>query len=587
MFSSLSIFWRYLSNNGIRFAETDRERREVVDLNRGLIILLLLQTVSLVSHISNGLERSAIMTSVFIAGLFLIRSLIWQGHINAAKISAIVLINYNTVSMAVFLGEHTHVIDFLLLSALLPLYFFEIKNRKLIFWGIAISILPFALYHFIAPYLAAYGAPVAEQILVSKTTEPVKLLSLVTLVYLIYHKNARYETEANEKENQLIGQKQLYERLLEQIPIDIVTFDKDLKYSYLNSAAIEDSEMRQWMIGKTNADYFRERGLDVNLATERDKILHEALDKGASVQMEETITDKQGKQRYTIKGASPIYNEQKELLCLVGYSLDITSMKEADKQLKEYAHELEKKNADLEHFVHATSHDLKSPLRNITSYLQLLARRNAGKLDEDSVSMIAHAVKSVKHLNQLIHDIYQYSIADHKDKPTELTNLNKVLSEVVKQAEDVICERDAAIQFSNLPKVQVAPGHMNMLFSNLIGNALKYNKNAHPKVKVDFMENENDYIFSVADNGIGIAPRYTEQIFEIFKRLHSSSEYEGTGVGLAICNKIVSNYGGKMWLHSELGKGSIFYFSLSKKVVQGMQSQDFKIEVFDSIAKAV
>ena len=217
----------------------------------------------------------------------------------------------------------------------------------------------------------------------------------------------------------------------------------------------------------------------------------------------------------------------------------------------------------------------------------MLARRNAGKLDEDSVSMIAHAVKSVKHLNQLIHDIYQYSIADHKDKPTELTNLNKVLSEVVKQAEDVICERDAAIQFSNLPKVQVAPGHMNMLFSNLIGNALKYNKNAHPKVKVDFMENENDYIFSVADNGIGIAPRYTEQIFEIFKRLHSSSEYEGTGVGLAICNKIVSNYGGKMWLHSELGTGSIFYFSLSKKVVQAKQSQDFKIEVFDSIAKAV
>lgn len=563
------------------------ERRELVDLNRGLIVLLLIQILSLVSHISNGLERSALMTSIFVLGLLLIRFLVWKGHVNVGKISAIVLINYNTVSMAVFLGEHTHVIDFLLLTALLPLYFFEIKNRKLIFGGVAVSILPFALYHFIAPYITSYAVTVAEQIQVSKTTEPVKLLSMVALLYLIYNKNARYEKEASVNEAQLVGQKKLYERLLEQIPIEIVTFDKELKYSYINSAAIGNAEIREQLIGKTSTAYFTERGLCIDIANNRDRILQQALEKGTSIQMEETLVDRSGKLRHTLKGASPIYNEQKELLCLVGYSLDITDVKEAEKQLKVYAHELEKKNADLEHFVHATSHDLKSPLRNITSYLQLLARKNAGKLDEDSVSMIAHAVKSVKHLNQLIHDIYQYSLADHKDKPTELTNLNKVLKEVISQAEDVIFKTDADIQFSNLPKVQVAPAHMNMLFSNLIGNALKYNKNTHPKVKVDCVENEYEYIISVDDNGIGIAERYTEQIFEIFKRLHSSSEYEGTGIGLAICNKIVSNYGGKMWLHSELGKGSIFYFSLTKKVVQVKQSPDFKIEVFDPIAKAV
>jgi len=588
MFSFFTNLWRMISYTGIRFAHTEREKRELIDLNRGLIILLLIQVLSLASHIANGLHRSALMTVVFIAGLALIRLLVWKGHVNIAKISSITLINYNTVSMAVFLGEHTHVIDFLLLTALLPLYFFEMKNKRLIFCGVALSIVPFAVYYFLSPYLSTYGVPIAEQLVVNKTTEPVKFFCLVVLLYLIYHKNSRYELEAQEKEEQLIGQKKLYERLLEQIPIDIVTFDKELRYSYINSAAISDPVMRKWMIGKTNQDYFRERGLNINGATERDKILHEALEKGTALQMEESFLDRNGKLCHTLKGASPIYNENKELLCLVGYSLDITSMKEADEQLKEYARELERKNDDLKHFVYATSHDLKSPLRNITSYLQLLARRNAGKLDEDSVSMIGHAINAVKHLNQLIRDIYQYSVADQNDKPTELTNLNTVLEEVIKNAGDTIFKKNAAVQHSTLPKVYVAPAHMNMLLSNLVENALKYNKSPHPQVRVDCLENENEYIVSVADNGIGISERYNKQIFEIFKRLHNASQYEGTGVGLAICNKIVGNYGGKMWVESEPDKGSIFYFSLAKKAVDRKGNADFKMEteVFDEIAKA-
>ncbi len=582
MFSSPLNLWNVLSRTGIKYAQTDREKRELIDLNRGLVILLSIQTLSLTSHLINGLHRSALMTAVFITGLLLIRLLIWKGHVNVAKISGIVLINYNTISMAVFLGDHTHIIDFLLLTALLPLYFFEIKDRKLIFWGIAISIIPFGLYHFLSPYLENYGVSLSEQLIINKSTEPVKFFCMAAMLYLIYHKNVRYEKEVTEKEMQLVNQKKLYEHLLEQIPIDIVTFDKDLKYSYINSAAINDPQMRNWLIGKTNADYFKERGLDMNLAVERDKILHEALKKETLVQIEEKLTDRQGKLRHTLKGASPIYNEQRELLFLVGYSIDITEMKEADRKLKEYARELEKKNTDLKHFVYATSHDLKSPLRNITSYLQLLTRRNADKLDEDSMSMIAQAINSVKHLNQLIYDIYQYSIADHNDKPTELTNLNNVLEEVIKNVSDVIFEKKGLVQYSNLPKVQVAPSHMNMLLTNLVGNALKYNKSSHPHVKIGCEENDKEYVLSVADNGIGISEIYTKQIFEIFKRLHAPSEYEGTGVGLAICNKIAENYGGKMWVESEQGKGSVFYFTLSKKAVEPKRF----IETFDNIAKA-
>lgn len=581
----MSKLWNSITRTGIRYAQTEVEKRELVDLNTGLIVLLVIQGASLTTHIMNGLERSAIMTSVFIAGLFLVRLLIWKGHVNTAKISSIMLINYNTISMAIFLGPQTHVIDFLLLTALLPLYFFEIRNKKLIFWGVLLSVVPLIGYHYLSEYFQQYAVPLAEQLKIYRTTEPVKIVSLLALLYLIFRKNTRYEKEVQEKEGQLIRQKKLYERLLEQIPIDIVTFDKDLRYSFINSAAISDTHMRQWLIGKTNKDYFKSRGLDEKIAVERDRILHEALEKQTTIQLEETMVDRYGKTIHTLKGASPIYNEQKELLCLVGYSLDITSIKEADRQLKEYARELEKKNDDLQHFVHATTHDLRSPLRNITSYLQLLDKRNQGKLDEDSRSMIDHAIKSVKHLNQLIHDIYKYSVADKDQKPSEITDLSKVLEDVMRGVGDVIFEKNAIVQYAQLPVIQAAPSHMQMLLSNLVSNALKYNENEHPSVKVNCMEEGDNYIISVEDNGIGIAERHTKKIFQIFQRLHTSNEYQGTGVGLAICNKIVGNYGGKIWVESEPGKGSTFYFSLPKRMA-AKATANFQLDSFDEIAKA-
>ncbi len=585
MLRTLTNMWRFISEAGVHFAHTGRERKEILDLNRGLFAFLLIQSIALTSYLVSGLQRSAVMTAIFIAGLLLLRMLIARGQVNTAKISSLILINYNTIAMAVFLGPGTHVIDFLILTALLPLYFFEIKNRKLIFWGIAISIVPLFLYQYVAPYLSAYALPMNEQMEIYRSSGPIKILCLVALLYLIYHKNSRYEKDMHEKEGQLNGQRRLYERLLEQIPIDIVTFDKELRYSYINSAAISDPETRKWLIGKTNADYFKDRGLSLDTAGERDRILHEAMQKEMPIQLEETLTDRQGKQRHTLKGASPIYNEQKELLCLVGYSLDITEIKEADKQLKEYANELERKNDDLKHFVHATSHDLRSPLRNITSYLQLLEKRNAGKLDTDSLSMISHAIKSVKHLNQLIHDIYQYSVADHNDNPNELTDLNLSVQETVKTLGNLIFEKRAIVKFAHLPVIKAAPAHMSMLLTNLVNNALKYNTAANPTVHIELAETDIEYTISVKDNGIGIASRHAKQIFEIFKRLNSSIEYEGTGVGLAICSKIVANYGGKIWVESEPGKGSVFHFSLSKKLVESKSITGYQSDV-EKLAKA-
>jgi light-regulated signal transduction histidine kinase (bacteriophytochrome) len=318
------------------------------------------------------------------------------------------------------------------------------------------------------------------------------------------------------------------------------------------------------MLGKTNVEYFLERNLDTKIAEERDRILYEALLKEKLIETEETMVNRHGKIIHTIKGASPIYNESKELLCLVGYSLDVTRMKEAEGKLKSYAVQLEQKNEDLLHFANATSHDLKTPLRSIASYLQLLEKKNTEKLDDDSKSLIAHTVKSVKHLNQLISDIYQYSIADRHDKSVEVTDLNDIVANTIRHLEHLISEKNADIQYSKLPLLKMIPSHAGMIFSNLLSNAIKYNHSARPQVIIGCEVKEDEYIIRVADNGIGISEEYQSQIFEIFRRLHSSEEYEGTGVGLAICKRIIANYGGKIWVESESGRGAVFYFSLSK-----------------------
>ncbi|HWB62888.1 MAG TPA: ATP-binding protein [Chitinophagales bacterium] len=549
-------------------------------------MLILIQSTSLVSHLIHGLHRSANMTAGFIAGLFIIHFLIRAGKINAAKIAAIAVINANTVLMAIFFGAHTNLIDFLLLTALLPLYFFEAQNRKLIFWSVALSIVPFALYHYMAPYFAQYELPMGQQMAMFNTTNWVKVLSLAALVFLIYHKNALYEKEVQEKEAQLIGQKKLYECMLDQIPIDIVTFDKQLKYSYINSTAIKDPQIRSWLIGKTNVDYFKERNLDMKVAAERDRILHEALSQEQTVEFEETFVDRHGSLRHSIKGTSPIYSENKELLCLIAYSLDITDIKEAERKLKEYAVELERKNEDLHHFVNATSHDLKTPLRNITSYLQLLEKRNTGKLDGESLSMIAHTIKSVKHLNQLIKDIYHYSIADRNEKPAEITNLQEVLDTVLAEMKNTITEKSVTVQHAQFPVIKASASHMGMVFSNLLSNAIKYNNTANPYIFINAQANDDEYVISVSDNGIGIPVEYNKKIFEIFQRLHTSNEYEGTGVGLAICSKIVENYGGRMWVESEPGKGSVFYFSLAKAIVSPESPGRHKILSYKNFAIA-
>lgn len=232
--------------------------------------------------------------------------------------------------------------------------------------------------------------------------------------------------------------------------------------------------------------------------------------------------------------------------------------------LSEKNAELLETNAALERFAYVASHDLKEPLRTISSFTSLIARKYDPLLDAKGKEYIKFVVDGVSHMNYLLEDLLRYSrLVNKKDFVTEPVNLNQTLASVEKALSHKIGEQKAKIKYTDLPIVSSNSLHMHQLFQNLISNGLKFNDKAEPIIEIDCKPEENSYLISVKDNGIGIEKQYYEKIFEMFHRL-SKNEYKGTGVGLAICRKITDMNGGKMWLESKQGEGTTFFFHLKK-----------------------
>jgi chemotaxis family two-component system sensor kinase Cph1 len=273
---------------------------------------------------------------------------------------------------------------------------------------------------------------------------------------------------------------------------------------------------------------------------------------------------------------NPFSDEEKELLKElsddIGYGITSirlrTEKEKSEKAIQKSMFEIQRSNAELKQFAYITSHDLREPLRMITSFLQLLERRYADKLDEDANDFIGFAVDGAKRLDAMINDILIYSKVANRDRDLTLVNFNKIIEQVYINLITSIEETNAEIIYDTLPKLISDEKLMIQLFQNIIGNAIKYRSEKTPKIYISYEEKEKNYIFSVRDNGIGIDQKYINNIFTIFKRLHSDDVYPGTGIGLAIAQKIVYQFGGKIWAESQLGKGTTFYFNLPKKNIQ-------------------
>ena len=228
--------------------------------------------------------------------------------------------------------------------------------------------------------------------------------------------------------------------------------------------------------------------------------------------------------------------------------------------------ELARSNADLEQFAYAASHDLQEPLRAVSGYCELLQRNYRGKLDEKANDYIKNAIEGVGRMGTLIQDLLEFARITRKGEPFQPTDFNEVLQQALASLKVTLEESGAEIQSAPLPTLRADKGQQIRLFQNLIGNAVKFRGERSPVVCITAEEKDGDWSFSLRDNGIGIEPRYQERIFVIFQRLHTREEYPGTGIGLAVCKRIVERHGGRIWVESTLGGGSTFSFTIAKQM---------------------
>ncbi len=247
---------------------------------------------------------------------------------------------------------------------------------------------------------------------------------------------------------------------------------------------------------------------------------------------------------------------------VVEYS-DVTNIWQAEQALKSRTEELARSNKELEQFAYVASHDLQEPLRMVASYTQLLARRYKGKLDQDADEFIAYAVDGATRMQGLINDLLKFSRVGTRGKPFAPTDCERVLNAALANLDLAIRESWAALTRDPMPALQGDETQLVQLFQNLIGNAIKFRAPGEPpRIHVGARRVEGAWEFSVQDNGIGISPEYFERIFVIFQRLHGKADYPGTGIGLAICKKIVERHSGRLWVESRPGEGATFLFTI-------------------------
>ncbi len=281
--------------------------------------------------------------------------------------------------------------------------------------------------------------------------------------------------------------------------------------------------------------------------------------------LEKRFIHRQGYEIWVDNSSSLVRNGQGQPLYIVAQIQDITRRKQVEEELAHRVEELARSNQELEQFAYVASHDLQEPLRMVASYTQLLARRYTDHLDDDANEFIAFAVDGVRRMQQLINDLLLYARVGTQGKAFELTSCEMVLDNALIDLQSPIRESGAVITHDPLPAILADASQLRQVFENLIGNAIKFRSDKLPHIHISAEQQGREWVFAVRDNGIGLESEYAERIFVIFQRLHGIDQYRGTGIGLAICKKIVERHGGRIWVESQLRQGSTFYFTIPLK----------------------
>ncbi|MFP8951737.1 PAS domain S-box protein [Natrialbaceae archaeon A-arb3/5] len=323
----------------------------------------------------------------------------------------------------------------------------------------------------------------------------------------------------------------------------------------------------------TSASFAKKFGIDPDAATEgvpleqflsaihdddRERIerkIEDVIESGAEYEEEYRVWDGDGELRWVVARGHVEYDDDGNPVTFPGALADIT-------ERKQFEQKLEQSNKRLEQFAYAASHDLQEPLRMVTSYLQLIEHRYADELDEDGAEFIEFAVDGADRMRDMIEGLLEYSRVETRGDPFEPIDLDAVLADVRQDLQMRIEESDAAITAESLPHVEGDPGQLRQVFQNLLSNAIEYSGDDPPQVDISAVRNGSNAVVSVTDEGIGIDPDDRERVFEIFQSLHAKDDHSGTGIGLALCKRIIERHGGDIWVESEPGKGATFSFTL-------------------------
>ena len=351
-------------------------------------------------------------------------------------------------------------------------------------------------------------------------------------------------------------------------------------FEYISPAATD-------ITGYTPEELYADPDLGFKLVHPDDRHLLEAVGKGditPGMPLSLRWVRKDGAIIWIEQQNVAIYDEAGNLVAVEGIARDITERKRGAEELERAMAELARSNAELEQFAYVTSHDLQEPLRMVARYVHLLSRRYKGKLDFYADQFIGYALDGANRMQRLINDLLAYSRVDSKGEDFAPTNCEVVFDRALANLKATVEESGAVVSHDPLPTVMANDSQLTQLFQNLIGNAIKFHGEEPPGVHVSAQRIEkseirihksqipnpkseigNAWLFSVQDNGIGIDPEQSERIFMIFQRLHTEADYPGTGIGLSICKKIVEHHGRRIWVDSEPGKGSTFYFTIPAK----------------------
>ncbi|WP_181233088.1 PAS domain-containing protein [Enhygromyxa salina] len=360
-----------------------------------------------------------------------------------------------------------------------------------------------------------------------------------------------------EAELALLSNKRLLDQFVQYVPAAIAMFDTELRYIQTSARWIRDYRLdEQDIVGKSHYEVFPE-------LPERWRQAHQRALRGAI----ESCTDDpfphaDGSVDWFHWEVRPWHQPDGEIGGLLLFSQVTTGRKQMELLLQRQRDDLERSNRDLEQFAYAASHDLQEPLRAVAGCAQILQKQYHGALDESADTLIGHIVDGANRMHALITDLLTYSRITSRGAEFDEVDTNGALNQALANLHSSIVETQGTVDHDPLPPVRGDAGQLAQLFQNLIGNALKYRGADPPHIRITTERAGQERVFRVSDNGIGIEPAYFERIFTLFQRLHTRVEYPGTGIGLALCKKIVQRHGGRIWVESVVGRGSSFCFTL-------------------------